>query len=463
MSTGTEVDYRPQTLVSSPTRIDADLEDFEELEPIGSGGNADVTKVAYHGAGPDTLALKQPRMQGTLEMSALEQFLEEAQTWAKLDDHDHIVGVVDWGSESLPWIALEYMDGGSLYERLGDLDPPEGLWVGLCVARAVWHAHRRGIAHLDIKPENVLFATTAEGTWDVPKVTDWGLAKMLLEHSKSVEGLSPQFAAPEQFDSETYGPPDDITDVYAIGAVVYASLVGEPPFTGGAAAVMRNVLYEQPPTPSDHVDDLPQGTDAVLKKALAKKKADRYESVLDLRRDLEILLERALSEETDATTIAESGDSSAAASASTSAQSNQTSSAEPTESPASHLNSGTNHAQSGAQSQTHHSVPQSPDPGSQQARRVNTETAEEIPDYHYYMVGSLIGGLILGGAVGSDIGALITFAGFVVSIYYFNADLKAIKQSPVTEWDPRRWAYFAGVFVYGLSVPLYLYRRYKHV
>lgn len=298
----------PSIADSVPNRIEAAFDDFTEVDKLGSGGNADVTKVEFDGRGPDTVAIKQPRMQGTLDQESIKQFVDEAETWNKIDDHNHIVGVLDWNSEPLPWIALEYMDGGDLNTRIGDLSIAEALWIGVGTAKAVRHAHRRGVAHLDLKPENILFQTTEADTWDIPKVTDWGLAKMLLDHSKSVEGLSPEYAAPEQFDADSYGAPDDMTDIYAIGAVVYASLTGNPPFVGASSAVMQGVLTEAPDPPSETVDDLPDGTDAVILKALAKNKDARYESVLDLRRDLETLLERELGTADDeAELIAEAG------------------------------------------------------------------------------------------------------------------------------------------------------------
>jgi serine/threonine protein kinase len=237
-----------------------------------------------------------------MDVNSVSSFVEEAETWDKIDDHDHIVGVLDWDSEPVPWIALEYMDGGSLQDRLGELSVAEALWVGVCLCRAVRHAHRRGIAHLDLKPENVLFRETDGNTWDYPKVADWGLAKMLLEHSKSVEGMSPKYAAPEQFDEETYGKPDDFTDIYAVGAVVYAALTGEPPFKGTAASVMQSVLNDEPAPPSERVDGLPEGTDEVVLKALEKRKEDRYESILDLRRKFEELVgEKLRDNENDGT------------------------------------------------------------------------------------------------------------------------------------------------------------------
>jgi serine/threonine protein kinase len=183
------------------------------------------------------------------------------------------------------------MDGGTLESKIGEVGVEEALWVSGRVADGVYHGHRHGVAHLDIKPTNVLLRETGAGTWDYPKVSDWGLAKMLLDHSNSIEGISPTYAAPEQFDSEQYGTTDDITDVYQIGAVAYALLTGEPPFTGSSAAVMQGVLQEEPTPPSVANPDVPREVDEVVMKALSKEKEDRYESSVILRKELEGLFE----------------------------------------------------------------------------------------------------------------------------------------------------------------------------
>jgi serine/threonine protein kinase len=81
------------------------------------------------------------------------------------------------------------------------------------VTDAVWHAHQRGVAHLDLKPQNILLSSSEDGSGPVAKVADWGLSKMLLENSASVEGLSPQYSAPEQFDADEHGSPDNKTDI----------------------------------------------------------------------------------------------------------------------------------------------------------------------------------------------------------------------------------------------------------
>lgn len=273
--------------IPTAPEVSVDYESLTNKERIGSGGNADVMKANFPTEGGDiALAIKRPRIPGTLHIETVERLLEEAETWAKLDKHDHIVAVVDYGNDPMPWIAMEYMDGGHLGQRCNDIEMQQALWTSIAVTKGVRHAHRRGVAHLDLKPENILFRTV-DGAWDVPKVADWGLSKHLLEHSQSVEGFSPQYAAPEQF-SDEYGPTDDVTDIYQLGGVFYELFTGLPPFEGGPAEVMREVL-DEPPRPPSEVADVPEALDDILLTALAKERADRYESVLYFRDALQNL------------------------------------------------------------------------------------------------------------------------------------------------------------------------------
>jgi len=281
--------------VTSPPRRSLRYEHIETSdEPIGRGGQA----VVYEGRvtdeePPDRIALKEPPRAGTLTGDAIERFLSEAQRWETVDgrernkqrwtESEHIVGVVDTG-DRLPWIAIEYMGGGTLADRLdasdGGLGLPHALWIGESLCRGLAVAHAYGIVHLDLKPANVLFRETAVGTWDLPKIGDWGLSRVLSEQTGTMDGLSVAYAAPEQFESDEFGDPDTLTDVYQAGAIVYALLTGEPPYTGSQTGIMHDIVYGDPPTPpSEYRDDVTEAIDAVVLTALETEKRSRYESV----------------------------------------------------------------------------------------------------------------------------------------------------------------------------------------
>lgn len=272
-----------------PGKCDLNYEDVRDGEQIGAGGFARVSVVTVDG---QDLVVKEPFVDGTIETDTFEAFADEARTWSQLDDHPHIVNVVDWGTRS-PWIAIEYMDGGSLADRLDDepLEMTEALWIGTRLSRAVQHAHRHGVAHLDLTPSNILLRATDNGEWDVPKIGDWGMSQALLKQSDTVEGLTPNYSAPEQFDPDEFGQPDDFTDRFQLAAVLYETLTGEQAFPGSGTAAMRRVI-DGDVTPPTAVDpDLPSDLDEIFDRALAPEKADRYETVVNFRRDLTSILD----------------------------------------------------------------------------------------------------------------------------------------------------------------------------
>lgn len=280
---------RPDPGVDTPT-LDLEYQDIERVTELGRGGDADV----YHGqvtAEGKTfdVAVKEPRISDTLHAQTIDRFLDEAETWATLDEHSHIVDIIDWGSTPLPWIAMEYMDGGHAGDRLGTTGVDEALRITVQVGKAVHYAHRHGVAHLDLKPENVLFRTVSNGQ-AIPKVGDWGLSKLLLEDSQSVEGLSPAYAAPEQFDSEL-GPSDDKTDIYQLGALGYALLTGEPPYTGETTEVTHAILTEPPPRPTTVDATLPQAVDDVLTTAMSRERDARQRTAAHFVEELSAILE----------------------------------------------------------------------------------------------------------------------------------------------------------------------------
>ena len=284
--TGNASDGPPASVPGAPS-LSLAFEEIKLGETLGAGGNADV----YEGriptpAGQQRVAVKQPRFEGTLHQEVVEKFAREAETWAELDGHDNIVGVVDWGTEPLPWLALEYMDHGDLETIAGEVSLAQAVWTALGVVKGVRHAHKHGVAHLDLKPANVLLRGT-DG-WAVPKVADWGLARLMLEHSRSVEGLSPAYAAPEQFADE-YGEVGQQTDIYQVGAILYELFTGQPPYEGPPARVMNEVLSGSAPDPTEVAPSLPDAVRSIITTAMAPKQQERYSDILYLRDDLKAL------------------------------------------------------------------------------------------------------------------------------------------------------------------------------
>lgn len=281
---GDQADTPTETVSPEISDIDVEYDDFDTLELLGSGGSADVHRSKVRTKdGNTTVALKTPRMSNykTVDTEFFKEFTEEAEIWNSIDSHGNIVEVLDWGRKPHPWIALEYMNDGNLRQK--DLPAWTAAEVLTDVASATHHAHRHGIAHTDLKPENILFNTDSDGNWQV-KVADWGLARVLLDHSESVKGLTTNYSAPEQVDPVEYGGVDDRTDIYQTAAIAYEQFTGRPVFDYDSnSAVLNAIINKRPTPPSELNKELPAEVDNILLKALSKDKADRQASVLYLR------------------------------------------------------------------------------------------------------------------------------------------------------------------------------------
>lgn len=250
---------------------------------IGSGGNADVYEVCLDSG--ERAALKLPRWQGTLSATLIEEFENEAETWSKLDDNDGIVSVIDWDNEPLPWLLLEYLPA-SLADRMESLSVDSGVTVLVDVASALEFAHGRGVVHLDVKPENILL--TGNGT---PKVGDWGLSKVVLNHTRTSMGLTPPYSSPEQL-SDEYGDIDRRTDIYQLSALAYRVLTGRLPFDADRPVDLQQQILREDPTPASTINPaLDSAIDNVLAKGLAKDPIDRYEAAVLFRNEISSAVE----------------------------------------------------------------------------------------------------------------------------------------------------------------------------
>lgn len=276
----------PDVADSSVGEIPIEYNDLNIGDPIGSGGFAEVYEAVFPKEDSEQLAIKTSQRSGTLDKQTIETFEKEAKTWEQVSDRSHVVDVVAWGLTPEPWIAMEYMDHGDLHERLEkeEIDVAEALWIGSVLAETVANIHNLGIRHFDIKPRNVLFRSTPDGNWPVPKIGDWGLARLQLEHSGSMEALSVNYAAPEQFDSEEFGDVDHRTDIYQLACVLYEALTGTPPFDGNQYTVLQEILGQtEPIPPSEANPDVPASIDEPILKAISTHKQNRHDHMLYFR------------------------------------------------------------------------------------------------------------------------------------------------------------------------------------
>jgi WD40 repeat protein/tRNA A-37 threonylcarbamoyl transferase component Bud32 len=259
---------------------------YEILEELGQGAMGTAYK-ARQVSLKRLVALKVMRSARLANPLALARCRMEAEAAARLQ-HPHIVQIYEVGDQDgEPYLALEYIDGGTLEGRLGGKPQPGPAAAELVetLARAMHYAHQHGVVHRDLKPANILL--TGEG---VPKITDFGLAKILEgEPGQTLPGTivgTPSYMAPEQAEGKAreVGP---AADVYALGAILYELLTGRPPFRGASLLeTLEQVRSEDPVPPSRLLPKLPRDLETICLKAMARAPARRYASAGALADDL---------------------------------------------------------------------------------------------------------------------------------------------------------------------------------
>jgi serine/threonine-protein kinase len=252
-----------------------------------------------------TVALKTVRRDpgdGEQAVELVERFRKEAQAAGRLM-HPNIVAVYEYGEAGeLAYIAMEFVDGTPLSALLAvqSCSVAQALAWGGDLLAALAYSHEHGVVHRDIKPANLL--VTRDGGI---KITDFGIARIdssTLTQTGAMLG-TPSYMSPEQFRGETI---DGRSDVFSVGVVLYQLLTGQRPFSGGAATVMQQVLLHTPPLPSTVNAALPATLDAVLMRALAKDRDERYASARDFQQALTTALRDTPPIDDDATILAPS-------------------------------------------------------------------------------------------------------------------------------------------------------------
>jgi Protein kinase domain len=226
---------------------------------------------------------------------AIARFQREVDITVQLGrQHPHIVTVIDTGitTTGRPCIVMEYHDLGSVQDRLGKYGPlpwDEVLSVGTVVADALSFAHRHGVLHRDVKPQNILVLPTSY------VVADFGIARPIdAARTTSVEWFSFRHASPEVLDGL---PPAVVDDIWSVGSTLFTLLDGAPPFATGveaedtALAYMRRVRTEPPR--ALRRPDVPPGLVAIIERCLARNRADRFPDAAALHQALTLLAGQA--------------------------------------------------------------------------------------------------------------------------------------------------------------------------
>src|ERR1700741_2164703 len=255
---------------------------------IGSGGMANVF-VAHDVRHNRKVAIKIMHPELAMRIG-IERFLREIETTAKLQ-HPHILPLFDSGRvEQTVFYVMPYIEGESLRARLKretQIPVADALRIASEVASALGYAHRHGVIHRDVKPDNVLFhdgrAVVADFGIALPNSDEDAYTRM------TIAGVSlgtPYYMSPEQAAGQRNVDPR--TDIYALGVVVYEMLAGQPPFMGPTVqAVFKRLMSEEPRPLPEHRKSIPPRVSAAVARALEKLPADRWQTPTEFAEALE--------------------------------------------------------------------------------------------------------------------------------------------------------------------------------
>lgn len=271
---------------------------YEILSVIGQGGMSVVYK-ARHRLTEQILAIKMLKGHLSHDKVQLQRFIQEARAMEKLD-HPNIISArdVDYTGEGQPYLVMDFLEGRSLAESIaheGKLAPMKAVQIFLQACDALQHAHNNGVVHRDIKPSNIILVDSDAAP--TVKIVDFGIAKLIKDNDSSAPVLtqtgevfgSPAYMSPEQCLGHAL---DSRSDIYSLGCVMYETLSGKPPFSGGSALeIIQNHTREvaEPLSVEGCDKRLAKRLDEIVYRTMEKNPASRYQSAAQLKADLEEL------------------------------------------------------------------------------------------------------------------------------------------------------------------------------
>ncbi len=250
------------------------LGNYEILSLLGEGGMANVYRARQTNI-QRYVAIKVIKSGLTNVEQFAQRFEREVQTIAALN-HPHIIKVFDYGKQGdLVYLVMEFQPGGSLADLIGagPLPLPRASQLLAQIASALDYAHRQGVVHRDLKPQNILLDADGNAI-----LTDFGIAKIFQADSALTQsGMlvgTPTYMSPEQWQGR---PVDSRADIYALGIVLFEMLSGQLPFTADTPfGIMHKHVYDQPPSVIAFRPEVSFAVDQVIKQALAKDRDQRF-------------------------------------------------------------------------------------------------------------------------------------------------------------------------------------------
>jgi serine/threonine protein kinase len=259
------------------------------LRRLACGGMGSVYEARHCVVGRH-FALKFLHDQYAKHSGMLQRFLREAQAAGSIAS-EHIIGVLDYGSaDGIPYLVMELVRGQDLRELLAEtprLEERRAVRIVLDACRGLSLAHERGLIHRDLKPANICVTWRSDGR-EVAKVIDFGVAKLRDGVELSEEGTligTIGYMAPEQLTD--HRQTDVRADIYALGVILYQALAGQPPHVCQRSELLFRIVSVDPPRLSEIASDVSPGLSAVVERALARNREQRFPTIREFARALE--------------------------------------------------------------------------------------------------------------------------------------------------------------------------------
>lgn len=267
--------HPPDTPPTKPPRLDRSLTAYESEAPAGQYSDSATESVEFTESGRELTAT----CRRTDSTSPIDEtvFYTAVDRWRRIDDHDAVARVVDFGTHPVPWLISEQGAPGSVVERTTPVSTAEARWVLSQLADAVHYAHTAGVLHGGIWPGSITLVNAVDDptAWAFPRLGGWGLWEVSGPPAELYD-MPRSYAAPEHIAPDRFGGVNVATDIYGLGAIGYELLTGTAPVReDGTVRSAQDVGTR-----------VPDGLSTVLAKSLKTAKMERYASAVAFKRDV---------------------------------------------------------------------------------------------------------------------------------------------------------------------------------